>query len=78
MQITNNDVNKWIELFQDAIASSDTQKIHSLLHSLPIFKTEEEMRNVLLLSMDAESMICTLRQELVNKRATITSHFPSL
>jgi hypothetical protein len=78
MQITNINTDQWIELFQYAIASSDTQKIHLLLHSLPIFRTEEEMRNVLLLSMEAESILCTLRQELLNKRANITAHFPSL
>lgn len=78
MQITNCSAEQWIELFQYAIDSSDAQRIHSLLHSLPAFKTVEEMQTVLLLSMDAESMISTLRQELVNQRVDITSHFPSL
>ncbi len=78
MQINNSDVNNWIELFQHAIALSDSKNVHLLLKNLPLFNTVEEMQKVLLLSMDAESMLCTLRQNLVNKRADITSQLSSL
>lgn len=78
MQINNNDVDEWIKLFQNAIASSDAQNIHLLLKTLPVFNTTEEMKKVLVLSMDAESMLCSLRQNLVNTRSDIISKRSSL
>lgn len=66
-------VDEWSELFQEAIASSDPQTVHTLLHALPDFQTHEELKSVLLLSMDAEVMLCDLRQKLTDQRAAILS-----
>ncbi len=66
-------VDEWIELFQEAIVSSDPQTVHALLHTLPTFQTHEELKSVLLLSMDAEVMLCDLRQKLTDKRAELLS-----
>ncbi|MCX6074658.1 MAG: hypothetical protein NTY39_10095 [Campylobacterales bacterium] len=66
-------VDEWIEAFQGAITSYNTQEVAVLLHSLPFMATREELKRVLLLSMDAEVMLCEIRQKLVDKRSAIIS-----
>lgn len=67
--------SQWIESFQSAISLSDTKTVHLLLHEIPQFQTIEDMKTVLLLSMDAENMLCTVRQELVAQRTALASQF---
>lgn len=74
-QVINLNAAEWIDSFQSAIALRDVQKIHSLLQALPQLHTSEEMKSILLLSMDAEILLCNIRQELVNQRTSIISQF---
>lgn len=78
MQINNlnvNNVNKWFISFQAAIKLRDAQSIHGLLSSLPEFTSHDEMKTFLLLSMDAEGLLCDIRQKLVNQKKAIASQF---
>lgn len=74
-QINNSDTDAWIASFQSAISLRDTKAVHLLLHAIPQFQTIEEMKNVLALSMDAENMLYTMRQELLTQRTTLASQF---
>jgi hypothetical protein len=65
------DSNKWIESFEKAIEFRDANLIHVLLQTLPISQNLDEMKHILLLTMDAEAILCDLRQELVNQRTEI-------
>ena len=65
--------NEWIASLQVAIHTHDSELLQKLLQTLPVFQNSDEQQQVLLLTMDAENMLCELRQELVNQRETIIS-----
>ena len=65
--------NEWIASLQVAIHTHDSELLQKLLQTLPVFQNSDELQQVLLLTMDAENMLCELRQELVNQRETIIS-----
>lgn len=75
MQTINLNVDEWLELFQAATEERDTQSIHTMLHSLPQFQTHDEMKAFLILSMDAEALLCDIRQKLVDQKTVITAQF---
>ncbi len=75
IQTINLNVDEWLELFQAATEECDTQSIHTMLHSLPQFQTHDQMKLFLILSMDVEALLCTMREQLVTKRTAITSQF---
>lgn len=74
-QVISINTDEWIDSFQSAITLRDSKAIHLLLHALPLFSSIEEIKNVLLLSMDAETLLYDMRQELINQRTAITSKF---
>jgi len=63
----------WIASFENAIQIRDADQIHLLLQTLPIIQNIDAMKQILLLTMDAEVMLCEIRQELVNQREIIIS-----
>jgi hypothetical protein len=65
------DSDAWIASFENAIQVRDAHLIHLLLQTLPISQNIDVMKQILLLTMDAEIMLCEIRQELVNQRETI-------
>jgi len=67
------DSNRWIVSFEKAIQSRDTDLLHKLLQTLPSFQNSDVMKQVLFLTMDAENMLCKIRQQLVSQREIITS-----
>lgn len=71
LPMVNN--NEWIASLQVAIHTHDSELLQKLLQTLPVFQNSDELQQVLLLTMDAENMLCELRQELVNQRETIIS-----
>lgn len=73
--MVNIDVDHWINSFQSAISFINTEQIHSLLQTIPSLHTKEEMKRVLLLTMDAEVIICVIHQKLVHQRAAIASQY---
>lgn len=71
LPMVNN--NEWIASLQVAIHTHDSELLQKLLQTLPVFQNSDELQQVLLLTMDAENMLCELRQELVNQREAIIS-----
>lgn len=74
-QVISIHTDEWIDSFQSAIALRDFKTIHLLLHTIPLFSTINEMKMVLLLSMDAEALLCDMRQELIDQKTAITTKF---
>lgn len=64
---------EWMSAFEAAMFSRDTETIAHYIHHLPIFKTNDEMRECLLLTMDAEALLCDIRNELVMQRNSLQS-----
>lgn len=62
---------EWIASFEKAIEFRDTNEVHILLKTIPISNNHAVMKQILLLTMDAETMLCEIRQELVNQRKQI-------
>ncbi len=67
------DTNEWITSFEKAIELRDANLLRTLLQTLPISQNLDLMKHILLLTMDAETMLCEIRQELVNQRTQIES-----
>lgn len=68
------DCKGWIVLFEAAIKTRDSDSIWELLQNFPSSKEVDLLKQILLLTMDAESILCEMRQELVNERNLILSH----
>ena len=68
------DCNEWIASFEVAIKARNPDFIRELLQKPPSSKDSDLLKQILLLTMDAESMLCEMRKELVNKRDAIQSH----
>lgn len=67
--------SQWIESFESAIISKNVQQIRILLYMFPTLLTKVEMNHILLLSMDAEALLCDMRQELIDQKTAITTKF---
>lgn len=65
---------EWSKNFQKAIDSKNMALIKALIQSLPVFEREEEIRDVLLQTMDAEASVLQLRERLIQERKRV-SHF---
>lgn len=65
---------EWSKNFQKAIDSKNMVLIKALIQSLPVFEREEEIRDVLLQTMDAEASVLQLRERLIQERKRV-SHF---
>jgi len=65
------DNHTWISSFEKAIQARDTNLLHQLLQMPPLFHNIDIMKQVLLLTMDAENMLCEVRQDLVDQRTTL-------
>ncbi|ADR32816.1 co-chaperone HscB [Sulfuricurvum kujiense DSM 16994] len=74
MPIIKINVEEWSEAFQKAINSKNMGQIQALIRSLPVFEREEEIRDVLLQTMDAEATVLEIRERLVEERKR-HSHF---
>lgn len=75
MRVANLNCEEWFTSFQSAINLRDVQNIHELLSSLPKFTSHDEMKTFLILSMDAEALLCDIRQKLVDQKTVITAQF---
>lgn len=73
MPKTDSSFEEWSTAFQEAINTENTQLIKQLLASLPQCETEVQMRQMLLQTMDAETMICKIRQQLYDLRSDIAA-----
>lgn len=67
------DCNDWIASFEMAIKGRNSNAIKELLQNPPSSKDIDLLKKILLLSMDAETILCEMRQELVNERNLIQS-----
>jgi len=65
------DCNEWITLFEKAMEIRDANQIHILLDVLPFVEDIDVMKHILLLTIDAEIVLCEMHQDFVNKRAAV-------
>lgn len=71
MPKTDSSFEEWSTAFKEAITTKNTHTIKCLLSSLPQCETEAQMREMLLQTMDAEVMLCEMRQQLLELRSDI-------
>lgn len=65
--------SEWSKAFQKAIDSKNAAQIKVLIGLLPVFETEEEIRRVLLQTIDAEATILEMRECLSEERKRLSS-----
>lgn len=70
---TDCSFDEWSAAFQRGIDDRDPQIIKKLLPSLPKSLTYDQMRRLLLQTMDAEAMICDTRNQLDTLRSSLLS-----
>jgi hypothetical protein len=64
----------WISSFEEAIKRHDADSIRELLQNPPSSDDIDLLKQILLLTMDAEIILCEMRQKLVNERNVILSY----
>ncbi len=74
MQKIDVEVGEWSEAFQQAIETEDIIGIKDLLSRLPDkFETVEQMKRILLQTIEAEQVLGDIREQFVKERERLLS-----
>ncbi len=67
--------SEWLEAFNNALIHHDVEAIGLFLKALPRFETVEQVRECLILTMDAENFLCSLQKNLIERRHSLQKSF---
>ena len=66
-------VDEWSESFQKALDSKNLSEIQALIGTLPTLDSQDQMKQILLQTMDAEMVLHEIRVHLLEKREKLIS-----